>query len=315
MALDGHLRQLLDEVKYRRGFPPKNKIQLIRNQLVLQGLGQSGALVQAIADAYLEVVENVLDEFTEIVAARSKVLGLNSQADVRRVIAQAHQEMFDLARGLTLGDFGGPSSGAFGTLGMARVDDRRDPVRQHLERTIELRRFDESQAAVSKEREQKFRILWSVNQAATDFEAWAAEARKWENPVSLLFIDLDHFKAFNERYTHAKVDETLLPDAQNILAKHAQGRGEAYRYGGEEFLVILPNHDANEAQAIAEKIRVSFEERQFEVDGTPERVTVSIGVATFPEHGDSYKAVLEAANEAEREAKRTRNIVKLALAK
>lgn len=311
ITLEGQLRQLLEEIKYRRGFPPRKRIEVIRNDLTVQGLGRSGALVEAVAEEYLEVVERILDEFTEIVLDKRSELGLATEGDLQSVIWQAYNDLFNTARGLALNDLG-ESSGAYDSLAMAAIDNRRTPIWQHLERTIKLRPLHETASPVAKEREQKFGILWSANQATTDFETWAAEARQWNNPVSLLFIDLDHFRTFNEQYSHTKVDETILPEAQKILAKHAQGRGEAYRYGGEEFLVILPNHDASEAEVMAEKIRFVFEKHQFAIDGKTERVTVSIGVATWPTHGETYKQVLEVANKAEQEAKRTRNSVRVA---
>lgn len=97
-----------------------------------------------------------------------------------------------------------------------------------------------------------------------------------------------------------------------MLAELVHGRGEAYRYGGEEFVLIVPNHDRTEAEAFADKLRKAFDEQGFEIDGTMEKVTVSVGVALCPEHGATYKEVLAAANRAEADAKQTRNTVKVA---
>jgi len=65
-------------------------------------------------------------------------------------------------------------------------------------------------------------------------------------------------------------------------------------------------------EAFAEKVRKTFEEHVFEIAGQVEKITVSIGVALWPEHGTTYKAVLEAANRAEADAKQTRNVVQVA---
>jgi diguanylate cyclase (GGDEF)-like protein len=127
-----------------------------------------------------------------------------------------------------------------------------------------------------------------------------------------LFVDLDEFKALNTRLTETMVDQTILPAVLKLLAKLIQGRGEAYRQGGEEFVMILPNLDVEEARMFGEKVRAAFEEGPFEAEGKRERVTVSVGVAVWPEHGTSYEAVLAAANRAEAEGKKTHNSVKLA---
>ena len=96
------------------------------------------------------------------------------------------------------------------------------------------------------------------------------------------------------------------------MARLVQGRGEAYRHGGEEFLLIMPNLDTSEAQAFGEKVRIAFEDHRFEVDGETVKITVSIGVALWPVHGDVYREVLQAANRAEVEAKERRNSVTVA---
>ena len=197
------------------------------------------------------------------------------------------------------------------------VDARRAHVREHLERKAALRGLETapSTLAEAKEREQKFGILLSPRQAERDFADTLAKAQKWGNGVAVLFVDLDHFKALNDRWTHATVDETLLPATQRLLAKLVQGRGEAYRLGGEEFLLIMPNMDATEAAAFAEKLRTAFEREAFQVGGTTQPITVSVGVALSPDHGNSYGDVLRAANHAEAEAKKVRNAVRVAPAK
>lgn len=172
--------------------------------------------------------------------------------------------------------------------------------------------LDERVHGETKEREQKFGILLSPAQASRDFDEWKSEAQKWGNPIAVLFVDIDQFKVLNERLTETKVDKTIFPEVQKLLAKLVQGRAGAYRYGGEEFLLILPNLDGREAEAFAEKVRETFEQSRFEVDGGVEQVTVSIGVAIWPRNGEAYQQVLEAANAAEREAKKTRNTVKVA---
>lgn len=164
----------------------------------------------------------------------------------------------------------------------------------------------------TKEREQKFKILLSSNQASLDFQSWSRELCLPQSHVAIIFADIDHFKAMNSRYTEATVDRTILPEVQRLLADLVRFHGEAYKYGGDEFVFILPNHNVAEALACAEKIRSCVEQHTFAVDGAPERLTVSGGVALSGQHGDTYEEVLQKANEAKRLAKIQRNTIKLA---
>ena len=164
----------------------------------------------------------------------------------------------------------------------------------------------------TRELDQKFKILFSSHQAIRDFQNWQSELASRERPVAVLFVDIDKFKMLNERLLHTKVDQTILPQAHNLIRDLTLARGAGYKYGGDEFVMILPNHDLSEAIAFAEKTRKTFERHEFNVDETTETLTVSIGVAVFPADGSTYDIVLEAANRAMNEAKKTRNVLKLA---
>lgn len=165
-----------------------------------------------------------------------------------------------------------------------------------------------------KELEQKFKILLSLSQAQIDFDHWLADARNESLEIAILFLDIDNFKQLNTKYTESKVDKTLLPEAQCLIRKLTLHRGEAYRYGGEEFLVILPNHSAEEAMIFAEKVREQFESHTFNVDDGSEGLTISVGVAVWPSHGSDFDSVLQSANQAEHKAKQEgRNCVRLSL--
>ena len=309
MSLEGLPRKLLEELTYQRGFPPRASATQIKSELAVRGLGNSGALVEKISGVYLEVIERVLDDFADRVLKSGDTIGLTDDAEMRGSIADAHQELFDLARGLVLDELTGTN---YGPLATAMIDARREDVRKHLDRKIALRVVEQPQAGPRKEFEQKFGILLSPTQAEPDFEAYAEAAKAAENPIALLFIDIDHFREFNARFTNAKVDETILPEAQRLLAKLVQGRGEGYRHGGEEFLLIVPNLDVDEAGAFAEKVRRAFADHEFSVDRECLEITVSVGVAVWPVHGSTYKDVLELANRAEVNAKQARNAVVIA---
>ena len=121
------------------------------------------------------------------------------------------------------------------------------------------------------------------------------------SPVGFLMIDLDHFKSFNDTHGHGVGDEVLKAVAQAV-ARVVRGKGEVYRYGGEEISVILPNHALAEATAVAERIRNEIEAVRIET--VPDcHVTASIGVAATPETSANKKDMVTDADRALYEAK------------
>jgi diguanylate cyclase len=101
-------------------------------------------------------------------------------------------------------------------------------------------------------------------------------------PLSMLLIDLDDFKKFNDRFGHAAGDE-LLSRIARILNGAVRESDLLARYGGEEFVILASNTDIEGAQGLAEKVRTEIAESSFILDDSlrPMRVTVSIGVAEF----------------------------------
>jgi diguanylate cyclase (GGDEF)-like protein len=132
-------------------------------------------------------------------------------------------------------------------------------------------------------------------------------------PFSVIMIDLDHFKRLNDTYGHAAGDAVLQAFA-GLLKANIRGEDIPCRYGGEEFLVILPGASPAIAQERAERLRVSFAGltvpfRDQMLPGS----SASFGVASFPDHGDAWQEVLDAADAALYAAKRAgRNCTVLA---
>jgi diguanylate cyclase (GGDEF)-like protein len=137
--------------------------------------------------------------------------------------------------------------------------------------------------------EQKFKILYSEAQAEKDFTEWLSDAAQSEYRLATLFLDIDYFKRLNTKYTETVVDETILPEVQNLLKHLTSHHGRAYRHGGEEFLVILRNYESDEAVSFAEKLRRTFEAHTFDIRGNKEKLTISIGIALWPEHGRNLR--------------------------
>ena len=127
-------------------------------------------------------------------------------------------------------------------------------------------------------------------------------------PISILMIDIDHFKKYNDTYGHQKGD-TCLAKVAGIIGSLFKRPGDvAARYGGEEFVVVLPNTDAEHAHLIAEKARIKVQEAAIvhEESEVSKVVTLSIGVATeVPELASCAETLLNNADAALYDAKKT----------
>jgi len=123
-------------------------------------------------------------------------------------------------------------------------------------------------------------------------------AAELKRPISLLMIDVDLFKLFNDRYGHLEGDHCLRGVGE-ALAKISKGEADfAARYGGEEFAVLLPGASLDKAAEIAERLRRTVESLSFANAGSPwGYVTISVGVASFiPDEKDSAEKLVEAAD-------------------
>jgi diguanylate cyclase (GGDEF)-like protein/PAS domain S-box-containing protein len=139
-----------------------------------------------------------------------------------------------------------------------------------------------------------------------------ALAREWrrsgrdKDPLSLIMIDIDLFKAYNDAYGHQKGDECLKQVAQSIRSGLKRPGDLAARYGGEEFVVILPDTDMEGAVAVAEKLQNSVEGLRIphQASDVSDHVTVSQGVATaIADPTDTPEALVKAADQALYQAK------------
>ncbi len=137
-------------------------------------------------------------------------------------------------------------------------------------------------------------------------ETELGRAERYKHVLSLVIIDMDSFKEYNDTYGHPAGDERLKAIA-NILRENMRDPDVAARYGGEEFAVILPHTDKEGAISLAERLRKSAEEQAHDEHATQSYIpgyTISLGVATFPNDGTTVCALLKAADNAELAAKR-----------
>jgi diguanylate cyclase (GGDEF)-like protein len=133
-------------------------------------------------------------------------------------------------------------------------------------------------------------------------------SRRLEHRFSVLMMDVDHFKKFNDSFGHQAGDRVLAGLAE-VLRETTREIDTPARYGGEEFLVVLPEAGVDAAVEVAERIRTTLSARIFE----GRRVTLSVGVAEFPTHGDDGERLVAAADDALYRAKEEgRNRVKRA---
>jgi diguanylate cyclase (GGDEF)-like protein len=129
-----------------------------------------------------------------------------------------------------------------------------------------------------------------------------AQASRTETPVSLLMLDLDHFKGINDRFGHA-VGDQVLANVGAVLRGAVRGSDFAGRNGGEEFCIVLPDTDVDGAREAADKIRALIAD--ISLPGLELSITASIGIATYPEHAISVERLERLADAALYLAKRS----------
>lgn len=130
--------------------------------------------------------------------------------------------------------------------------------------------------------------------------SWRDSIRE-KKPISLIMIDIDYFKAYNDNYGHLQGDECLIRVASCIEASLRRPRDIVARYGGEEFAVVLPNTAAEGALQLAEAIRCSIKDLciRHETSECIPQVTVSLGVASImPTASDKAEDLIQKADEA-----------------
>jgi diguanylate cyclase (GGDEF)-like protein len=119
-----------------------------------------------------------------------------------------------------------------------------------------------------------------------------------ERNLTVLFLDLDHFKLVNDNHGHL-VGSQILRQLSQVLLTCIRQVDTLARYGGDEFTILLPDTEHASGMAVAERIRATVAEFRFEDGrGAPIHLEISIGVATYPDHGDARDGLLDAADKA-----------------
>jgi diguanylate cyclase (GGDEF)-like protein len=129
-----------------------------------------------------------------------------------------------------------------------------------------------------------------------DREFHRAERR--QHPISIIMADIDHFKLFNDTYGHDAGD-VLLKLLSAILQKSVRKEDIICRFGGEEFVLIMPDMPLDVAIGRASALREMLKDARFDYEGQDlGAVTISLGVAVFPDHGKTPQKVLKSADDA-----------------
>lgn len=134
-------------------------------------------------------------------------------------------------------------------------------------------------------------------------DAEISRARRYGRPLSMVMFDIDHFKKVNDKFGHLFGDE-ILKGIGNILMKSIRTCDTAFRYGGEEFSIILPETTKERAFITAQRIRKKISHTDFKIKKRTVKVTVSAGISDFDRHSKSNESLVMKADKALYMAKR-----------
>ena len=165
---------------------------------------------------------------------------------------------------------------------------------------VKLKPAPKHEARPERQKDAKFPVL-NVSEFNTDLTNFSKTANR-TSPLSLLVMDVDKFKSINDRLGggHEGGDRVLMALSE-LLLRVAQSKGTAYRWGGDEFCVLLENHSLDEAEVIGQ--RICREVRDTRVDGLSDGFSTSIGVASYPESTENNSELFSAADKAMYESK------------
>jgi two-component system, cell cycle response regulator len=155
-----------------------------------------------------------------------------------------------------------------------------------LKRVLKERRLTEERIRMM-EKLQKLAItdgltkLYNSRSFYSQLELEVDRFNRYKHPLALLLLDIDHFKDYNDTYGHLEGDKVLVRFSQ-IIKSCLRANDSAYRYGGEEFTVLLPETGGEEAKTVAQRIRAALEAEKFSPEkGKTVIITISIGVTEY----------------------------------
>lgn len=206
--------------------------------------------------------------------------------------------LFSVERLVGLLFFGAHRPNAFGVAELDRAEAFGNNVVFPVQRALledELKRLAYTDAQT---------LLFNHRHFQEQLEEEVRRAQRYGRSVSLILLDIDSFKAFNDTYGHPAGDR-VLRDLAYVLKANLRTVDIAARYGGEEFVVICPETLREQALILAERLCTRIAETEFSLNTAgPKRITVSIGVSCFPNDAANKTGLLDAADKALYDAKR-----------
>jgi diguanylate cyclase (GGDEF)-like protein len=154
--------------------------------------------------------------------------------------------------------------------------------------------------------------LYNQRYLPTVFEREIQRMGRLNKKFSVLFMDIDFFKRINDTRGHW-IGSKLLVEVAKVIKSHTRACDCSFRYGGDEFLTVLVDTTPENSHKVAERIRAAVEQTDFVIEGETMKLTLSIGLAVFPDHAKSTVDLIKLADQAMYYGKRkSRNIVFLA---
>jgi diguanylate cyclase (GGDEF)-like protein len=244
--------------------------------------------------------------FEAAVAATNAAAGLRGD-EVARLLA-CHARMERVEELLTERDFDGcidlawPEGLVRAALGMARrqVDLGRNIV--EIQRVVLAQSRDEAATLRELAGHDELTHLSNRRNFSELVVRVHERCRRLERPYALVFIDVDDLKLLNSRWGHAGGSKALS-EVGNLLSASVRGADIAARIGGDEFVVVLDGCTEEGAMEFARRLCSKIKDHVFEVDGRPASMSVSAGVAAFPQHAQTYLELMQHADQALFEAK------------
>jgi len=158
------------------------------------------------------------------------------------------------------------------------------------------------EALVPRVYDEKFGILEAPALFFSDLAAYRRRCGLRRVSICVVYLDIDDFKAFNSRYGETRIDRDLLPAFMELLEAHAFAHGHAYRFGGDEYVVLLPNYPREDAVRLLQRFQAAL--RELALAGIESTPTISAGICPVePDCILTDREALERANRAKNHAK------------
>ncbi|MFC1683285.1 diguanylate cyclase [Candidatus Zixiibacteriota bacterium] len=184
------------------------------------------------------------------------------------------------------------------------LDQIKIVVAKTLERSKLLKKAEEGEIYKQLSRIDGLTELYNYTFFQQLLKTEVERAMRYSHQLSLLMIDIDNFKGYNDNHGHPAGDEALKRLAR-VMSRAVRGCDFIARYGGDEFVVVLPETEQSEARIIGERLRLLVEQTTFDGDGSGQQaiITVSLGLATYPQDAQTKEDLVKRADQALYQAK------------